>query len=286
MEDELQNTASMATSRKAILQISCLNRFVKMPSNWESYSNALQEEAVGRFVKGTEVHATGLPALRKAMQLNGSPESVFDFDDDRTWFQVMLPIHPNFIQRQPLVVDLNGVTWDITGIDRLLNEILDKEGISQTGGIAGDIVKSIVSADSQVDDTGRDVAGGIAGAKANGKAGDIAEFILIADNHAFDAIDRIAGDIAGDIAGGIAGGIATKMIHVLELGKLPMDRKEIMSAIGLVNNVKNFNTYKLPLVAINLLTMTIPNKPTSPKQQYLATLKGRLILEFLKHKTK
>ena len=220
------------------------------------------------------------------MQLNGSPEPVFDFDDDRTWFQVMLPIHPNFIQRQPLVVDLNGVTWDITGIDRLLNEILDKVGIPQTGGIAGDIVKSVANADSQVDDTGRDVAGGIAGAKANGKAGDIAEFILIADNHAFDAIDRIAGDIAGDIAGGIAGGIATKMIYVLELGKLPIDRKEIMSAIGLVNNVKNFNTYIQPLVAINWLTMTIPNKPTSPKQQYLTTLKGRLILEFLKHKTK
>jgi hypothetical protein len=34
------------------------------------------------------------------------------------------------------------------------------------------------------------------------------------------------------------------------------------------------------------LTMTIPHKPTSPKQKYLTTLKGRLILEFLKHKTK
>jgi hypothetical protein len=54
----------------------------------------------------------------------------------------------------------------------------------------------------------------------------------------------------------------------------------------LVNNANNFETYIQPLVALNWLTMTIPHKPTSPKQQYLTTLKGRLILEFLKHKTK
>jgi hypothetical protein len=40
------------------------------------------------------------------------------------------------------------------------------------------------------------------------------------------------------------------------------------------------------LVALNWLTMTIPDKPTSPKQQYLTTLKGRLVLEFLKRHAK
>ncbi len=34
-----------------------------------------------------------------------------------------------------------------------------------------------------------------------------------------------------------------------------------------------------------IFTMTIPNKPTGPKQQYLTTLKGRLLLEFLKRRT-
>jgi hypothetical protein len=64
------------------------------------------------------------------------------------------------------------------------------------------------------------------------------------------------------------------------------ERKEMMAAIGLVNNVKNFNTYIAPLVAINWLTMTIPHKPTSPHQKYLTTLKGRLVLEFLKRNRK
>ena len=72
------------------------------------------------------------------MQLKGSPKPVFDFDDQRNWFPVMLPIHPNFIQRQPLVVDLIGVKWDINGIDRLLNELIDKAGITQMKGKASD----------------------------------------------------------------------------------------------------------------------------------------------------
>lgn len=48
----------------------------------------------------------------------------------------MLPIHPAFIQIQPLSVELNRVIWDIIGIDNLLNEILEKTGITKTRGIA------------------------------------------------------------------------------------------------------------------------------------------------------
>jgi hypothetical protein len=39
--------------------------------------------------------------MKKAMKQNGSPMPVFDFDDERTWFQVLLPIHEAFIQKQP-----------------------------------------------------------------------------------------------------------------------------------------------------------------------------------------
>lgn len=63
------------------------------------------------------------------------------------------------------------------------------------------------------------------------------------------AIDRdIAGDIAGGMAGGMAGGIAKKMVVVLKLAVHAVERKEMMEAIGLVSNVKNFNAYIEPLV--------------------------------------
>ena len=72
------------------------------------------------------------------------------------------------------------------------------------------------------------------------------------------------------------------MIRVLELAT--RSRKEILTKLGLANNANDFETYIQPLVAINWAKMTIPDKPTSPKQQYLTTIKGRVILEILKYR--
>ena len=41
------------------------------------------------------------------MQLNGSPEPVFDFFDERIWIQVMLPIHPSF-NRTEMTFPISG----------------------------------------------------------------------------------------------------------------------------------------------------------------------------------
>jgi len=256
---------------------------------------------LGDFLKElklTEAHATGLPALRKAMQLNGSPEPVFDFDDERTWFQVLLPIHHAFKIRIPLTIDISKVQWNLEGINNLLDQILEYANIDDArgmaGGIASTIAGAIASDTHRIDNEKHElfgrmdsaIDGAIAGGRAGGRAGDIAEFTLIIDNQAFEAVEQIDRDVVGDIAGGIAGGIADKLQEVLMITKEPISRSTILRDLNLSNRAKNFETYIQPLVAINWLTMTIPNKPTSPKQQYLTTLKGRLILEFSKHKTK
>lgn len=210
---------------------------------------------LGDFLKElklTEGHSTGLPAMRKAMYQNGSPEPVFDFDEERTWFQVTLPVHTAFEQKLPFTTDLSKVQWNVQGINSLLDQLVEYSGFYDERDIAGDIAEFIEGVDKQV-------------------------FVV------FDTIDR---DIAGDIAEGIAGAIAEKMVRILESGKLPMERKDMMAEIGLVNNVKNFNTYIAPLITVNWISMTLPDKPTSPNQQYLTTLKGRLLLAFLQHKAR
>jgi len=54
---------------------------------------------LGDFLKElelTEGRATGIPRIRKALKDNGSPEPYFDFDEDRTYFEVDFYIHPAF----------------------------------------------------------------------------------------------------------------------------------------------------------------------------------------------
>jgi ATP-dependent DNA helicase RecG len=105
----------------------------------------------------------------------------------------------------------------------------------------------------------------------------------IAGDVARDVAGDIAGDVAGDVAGDIAGDIAEanleKSIELIKLAQVAISRKQLITGINLVNNTKNFETYVRPLVDKGWLSMTMPNKPTSPKQQYVITPKGQLILQ-------
>lgn len=54
---------------------------------------------IGDFLKElrlAEKRGTGLLKIQRHMRRNGSPEARFDFDDDRTYFRVTLPIHPRY----------------------------------------------------------------------------------------------------------------------------------------------------------------------------------------------
>ena len=62
-------------------------------------SRRYRNRRIGEFLKEldlTEGKATGIPKIKKAMQINGSPEPVFETDDDRTFFLAILQVHPEF----------------------------------------------------------------------------------------------------------------------------------------------------------------------------------------------
>lgn len=55
---------------------------------------------LGDFLKEldlTEGRATGIPTIRKELEINGSPQVEFDTDDDRTYFLVEIPCHKEFV---------------------------------------------------------------------------------------------------------------------------------------------------------------------------------------------
>lgn len=54
---------------------------------------------IGEFLKElrlAEMRGTGIPKIQRKMEENGSPEARFEFDDDRTYFRAILPVHPRY----------------------------------------------------------------------------------------------------------------------------------------------------------------------------------------------
>jgi ATP-dependent DNA helicase RecG len=222
-------------------------------------SRRYRNRRLGEFLKElelTEGRATGIPTILKVLKDNGSPAPNFKSDDDRTYFEVEIFIHPEFAKKETIVLDLDHVNWDIEGINKLLVQLID-------------------SAD-----------GGIVTGIASNQASNQADFLQFIDIQIITIIGQLASNQASTIAGIIAGGIAEKQLTILMECIRAKKREDVLSAIKLSNQRKNYVGYMLPLVELHWLTMTIPDKPTSPNQKYLTILKGRVILEFLKHKTK
>lgn len=55
---------------------------------------------IGEFLKElrlAEGRGTGIPKIYRKMNENGSPKPIFEFDEHRTYFRVILPAHPQYI---------------------------------------------------------------------------------------------------------------------------------------------------------------------------------------------
>lgn len=73
--------------------------------------------------------------------------------------------------------------------------------------------------------------------------------------------------------------------RVLRFCEQPKSRFSILESIGLYNNTKNFNTHIKPLINIDWLQQTNPDKPTSKHQQYFTSVMGSKLLALLDKKS-
>lgn len=226
-------------------------------------SRRYRNRRLGEFLKDlelTEGRATGIPTILRVLEDNGSPKPRFYTDEDRTYFVVELFIHPAFTIKEPFTIDADRLVASMDGIDDVLNDLLNFAGIDHQ-----DLTFSTI---------------------AGVQAGAIDKAIKSVDNQADEILDSISGAVVSAIAGTIAGAIDNKEIKLLTMALMPKDRESLLINIGVTNHRKNYESYMFPMVNKGWLTMTIPDKPTSPRQKYLTTLKGRLVLKFLKLSTK
>ena len=63
----------------------------------KAVSRRYRNRRIGEFLKEldlTEGRSTGIPKMLRNMEVNGSPAPEFDSDEDRTYYLVRLPVHP------------------------------------------------------------------------------------------------------------------------------------------------------------------------------------------------
>jgi ATP-dependent DNA helicase RecG len=221
-------------------------------------SRRYRNRRLGEFLKEpelTEGRATGIPTILSELKANGSAPPRFYFDDDRTLFEVELFIHPAF-ETKALFHPDGDVIASLEGVDAFLNRLLEYCGFNPA-------------------ETTHSAIAGI-------QAGNQADALKTIDYQANEVLEAVPGTIAGNIAGAIAGAIAENERKILAKALQPNVREVLLTHIGVTNHRKNYESYMFAMVNKGWLTMTIPHKPTSPNQQYLTTLKGRLVLKILK----
>jgi ATP-dependent DNA helicase RecG len=215
---------------------------------------------LGDFLKElklTEGHATGLAAIRQAMQVNQSPDPLFDFDEERTWFQVTLPVHPAFLHTEN-----KGKTKtleNLAAIDEWLEKWMQENKLSAQAG-----AQASNQAGNQATDT-QSIENQLSKILLN----------ITESGESNQASNQVSAQVSAQ-----AILVAPDSITLLTRGIQPQSRESLLKQLNLSNHRKNYIKFILPLINMGWMAMTLPDKPTSPHQQYYTTLKGRLLLHF------
>lgn len=82
-------------------------------------SRRYRNRRIGEFLKElelTEGRSTGIPKILRVMRRNGSPDPIFETDEDRTYFLIRLPIHEGMVENSE------------DGCENVIEDVVDEEG--------------------------------------------------------------------------------------------------------------------------------------------------------------
>ncbi|SRX75012.1 RNA-binding domain-containing protein [Aequorivita antarctica] len=108
---------------------------------------------IGDFLKElhlTEGRGTGFPTIRNAMQLNGSPEPIFETDEQSTYFLTVLHINPLFVTSNTKI-SFNNISELSHFIDQL-NDQANDQAKPNDNSIPQDITIQISQLSDQAND--------------------------------------------------------------------------------------------------------------------------------------
>lgn len=211
---------------------------------------------IGDFLKElklTEGKATGFPLIYNEMRKNGSPKPEFHTDDDRTLFQAILYVHSWFKRTEEKKG--NDGTRMTTGI--IQSESEKVQSWNQINKMDFRTLEDVDALLSFLMKQNNDQVG------VQGR------------NQIIDKINKRAYDQVNDQ-------VNDQVKIILKYcSRQSRKSKEILNKLGYKSHTDTFNRILKPLIKLDWLAYTIPDKPKSSNQEYYTTEKGKLLVKLL-----
>jgi ATP-dependent DNA helicase RecG len=221
----------------------------------------------------TEGRGTGFPTIKNAMKDNGSPEPIFETDDQSTYFLSVLQA-----KKQIFKVDKKDILF--TNLEELSRYLKNRNdlvtnlatNLANPNEIKGNVnFKSITNgATNLANDQTSDQDNVGAEPHKIKKNSDLKDFTVGANVVA----DKLAIEI-------IESNLNDKVLAILNFLTEAKRRVEILEHIGLTNQSFNREKYLDPLVKLGWIELTIPEKPTHKDQKYKLTKEGGILYKLI-----
>ena len=220
---------------------------------------------LGDFLKElnlSEGRATGIPTIQKHLRLNGSSEATIETDENRTFFQLTIPCHAQF-EGNITAVTRNGSQ------NHRLEQILGQSFVQ----VQEFVYQSIISKKKELEQILEQMFV---------QVWDKSKFIPNVPKLSQSTIDLLC--ILKDEP--LAPKGSSFNIHRSSIVDLlcilkdePLGAKALNSTIDYGETYELKRKILLPLISLGYIERTLPDKPTSAKQKYQLTDKGRKLFE-------
>ena len=129
--------------RISILNFSGPNHTITMEAVREAKSlrsRRYRNRRLGEFLKEldlTEGRATGIPTIQDELKTNGSPKATIETDEERTYFLMDIPCHPEFVEETLILENIGmkeenvmkDVAKELSERQSLILEMIDKDSL-------------------------------------------------------------------------------------------------------------------------------------------------------------
>ena len=192
---------------------------------------------IGEFLKElklTEGRCTGIPKIRIAMKNNGSPEPVFETDDERSYFLTTLMIHPEARAREQVSLQESPQV-----IPQVTPQVTPQESPQVTPQLTPQLTPQ--------------------------------ESPQVTPQLTPQESPQVTPQITPQESPQLTPQLTLQVIQILVFCKMPRKKQEVLDFIGLSHDYKNYKRHILPLVKKGFLSMTHPENPRHRNQKYQTT---------------